>query len=272
MSIKSMQGGYPESPGHGPRVRSPEAGANLVAKYDHHDAPPATPNRPTPGADGGVLRKKLYDQSLSDWTARYRKNKGNLESLARDCEGLRNDVSRQQQEVDERSDALRNLEEQFQNDFFAKHQEIKANYEMAMQQKGMLTVQISENRKHKQQVSREKKMLTADFERKHAELMRMTEVHDKLTAQLDHCTGQLGQLNRDRHRMERELDEVNHNLKAHSELADEVNTEISHVKDGIRDSMDLQGLANRVELSTSSRTGLPSVSGLDNGIGGSSLH
>jgi len=39
--------------------------------------------------------------------------------------------------------------------------------------------------------------------------------------------------------MERELDEVQHNLAGNKELADEVNTEISHVQDCIKDSMDL---------------------------------
>merc|ERR1719158_1306724 len=103
----------------------------------------------------------------------------------------------------------------------------------------MLQVQISENRKHKSQLTREKKTLTNDFERKHAELMRMAEVHDKLDGQLQHLTNQLGQVTADRRRMERELDEVQHNLRANTTLADEVNEEISHVQDGIKDSMDL---------------------------------
>eukprot|EP00929_Paragymnodinium_shiwhaense_P115042 TRINITY_DN83635_c0_g1_i1.p1 TRINITY_DN83635_c0_g1~~TRINITY_DN83635_c0_g1_i1.p1 ORF type:complete len:256 (-),score=65.02 TRINITY_DN83635_c0_g1_i1:138-905(-) len=207
-------------------------------------------------ADGGILRKKLYDQNLSDWSARYRKNKQALDTLARDCEQLRNEVARQQQEVDERELAYQSLEDRNVNEVQVKFQETKAAYEMAMQQKGMLSVQISENRKHKQFLLREKKMLTADFERKHAELMRMTEVHDKLGGQLDYFTHQLGQLNRDRHRLERELDEVNHNLKAHSELADEVNNEIAHVQDGIKDSMELHMSVrggDPGQMSTSSR-------------------
>merc|ERR1712178_600535 len=85
-------------------------------------------------------------------------------------------------------------------------------------------------------------MLIADYGRKHAELLRMTEVQDKLTMQLDHFAQQLGQLNKDRHRMERELHEVTHNLRAQSELADEVNNEIAHVQDGIKDSMDMNML------------------------------
>lgn len=213
-------------------------------------------------ADGGILRKKLYDQNLSDWSARYRKNKQSLENLVRDCDQLRNEVARHQQEVDEREAAFQALEERNQSETMVKHQDAKSAYEMAMQQKGMLSVQISENRKHKQFLLREKKMLTADFERKHAELMRMTEVHDKLGGQLDFFTHQLGQLNRDRHKLERELDEVNHNLKAHSEMADEVTNEIAHMQGGIKDSMDMHMSVRGSELgqlsvqSQSTRRGL----------------
>mmetsp|Transcript_72816 Transcript_72816/g.201888 ORF Transcript_72816/g.201888 Transcript_72816/m.201888 type:complete len:278 (-) Transcript_72816:146-979(-) len=235
-----------------PRARSPEAFGGYpiddggLGRPQTHAAP-----------DGGVLRKKLYDQSLSDWSARYRKNKQNLETLVKDCEQLRLEVARHQQEVDERAETVRSLEEKFLTEVDTKYQETKSNYEMAMQQKGMLAVQISENRKQKQQLLRDKKMITADYERKHAELMRMTEVRDKLAMQLEHFTSQLGQINRDRQRMERELDEVNLNLKAHSDLADEVNSEIAHVQDGIKDSMDLHmALPSRMEMSTSSRGGL----------------
>lgn len=188
---------------------------------------------------GGILRKKLYDQNLSDWSARYRKNKQNLDALIKDCELLRQDVSKSQREVDDKAEGYKQLEDQYENVILAKFQSTKAAYEAATQQKGILQVQISENRKQKSSLMREKKMLTNDYERKHAELMRMAEVHDKLDGQLSHLTQQLGQLASDRRRMETELDEVQHNLRANTELADEVTSEISHVQDGIKDSMDL---------------------------------
>jgi len=190
-------------------------------------------------AQGGILRKKLYDQNLSDWSARYRKNKQNLDTLVKDCELLRGDVGKAQREVDERAEGYKQLEDNFENVIFAKFQDTKAAYEAAMQMKQDLAMQISENRKAKGQLTRERKMLTNDYERKHAELMRMAEGHDKLDGQLCHLTQQLGQLTSDRRRMERELDEVQHNLRANTELADEVTSEISHVQNGITDSMAL---------------------------------
>lgn len=68
--------------------------------------------------------------------------------------------------------------------------------------------------------------------------MRTAEVHDTLEAQLVQLTAQLGHLANDRRRMERELDEVQLNLRANNELADEVKTQITHFQHGIRDSMD----------------------------------
>ena len=47
-------------------------------------------------ASSGLLRKKLYDQNLSDWSARYRKNKQGLDNLIKDCDALRADVAKHQ--------------------------------------------------------------------------------------------------------------------------------------------------------------------------------
>lgn len=217
-----------------------QAGPNLLQASDESPSDiVASHQEETPQFAGGVLRKKLYDQNLSDWSARYRKNKTNLDALAKDCDLLRVEVGKAQREVDERAEGYKQLEDQYENVVLAKYQEVKAAYEASMQQKSMLQVQISENRKNKSTLTRERKMLTNDYERKHAELMRMAEVHDKLDGQLAHLTQQLGQLTSDRRRMERELDEVQHNLRANTCLADEVNCEISHVQDGIKNSMDL---------------------------------
>lgn len=201
----------------------------------------------------GILRKKLYDQNLSDWSARYRKNKQNLDTLVKDCELLRIDVSKAQKEVDKREESFRQLEDQYDNKILRKNQNVKAAYEAALQRKSDLGVQISENRKHKSGLLRDKKSLTNDYQRKHAEWMRMSEVNDKHQVQLENLTQQLGQLTQDRRRMEKELDEVQHNLRSHTELASEVTSEISTVQDGIKDSMNLHMGANeRMNTSQSS--------------------
>jgi len=187
---------------------------------------------------GPLLRRKLYDQNLSDWTARHRKNRQTLENITRDCEQLKAEVAKQQQDVDEKENALQHLEDHFAHEVSPKLAESKANLDMMQQQKIMLTVQLSENRKHKAQLAKDKKLLSADFERKHQDLLKLAETRDKLEAQLAQMTQHLSQLHGDRRRMERELDVVQNNLRANTELADEVHHEIEHVVDGIRDSMD----------------------------------
>jgi len=139
----------------------------------------------------GILRKKLYDQNLSDWSARYKKNKQNLDALAKDCDILRQDVGKTQRDVEERADGYKQLEAQFENVVMVKYQETKAAYEAAVQQKQNLTLNISELKKNKNQLTREKKTLTNDHERKHVEMMRMAEVHDKLDGQQSHLAQQL---------------------------------------------------------------------------------
>jgi len=160
----------------------------------------------SPINQGGVLRKKLYDQNVADWSARYKKNKQTLENLKQDCEVLRSDVAKQQQEVDERAETFRQLDDRYSNEVVGRAADAKESYESAVHLRGQLQVQLSEYRKTKTHLVREKKFLTADYERKHSELMRTAEARDKLDTQLAQLAAQLGQVSAERRRMERELD------------------------------------------------------------------
>jgi chromosome segregation ATPase len=188
---------------------------------------------------GGLLRKKLYDANLSDWSARYAKNRRNLESVTRDCQMLRAEVDKVQSEVDERADEYQRLEEKWLQDIKRRFDETKALLDRRTQEKADLSQQVTENRKLKASLLKEKRMLTADYERKHAELLRQAEVHDKVENQLMQATSHLLQLTTDRRRMERERDEVQLNLLGNKKLGDEVCSQINHVQDGMRDSLDL---------------------------------
>lgn len=207
---------------------------------------------------GPLLRRRLYDQNLSDWSARHRKNRQHLDHLAKDCELLKVEIAKQQQEVDDRAESLKQLDERYADEVLVKFNEAKANLEMMTQQKNMLAVQLSENRKHKAQLAKERKLLMADFERKHSELLKTAESRDKLESQLQQLSQHLAQLSGERRRMERELDAVQNNLRANTELADEVHHEIEHVCDGIKDSMDVHVMSGgRIEGSVTSREGIP---------------
>mmetsp|Transcript_73009 Transcript_73009/g.144718 ORF Transcript_73009/g.144718 Transcript_73009/m.144718 type:complete len:306 (-) Transcript_73009:111-1028(-) len=196
----------------------------------------------SPINQGGVLRKKLYDQNVADWSARYKKNKQTLENLKQDCEVLRSDVAKQQQEVDERAETFRQLDDRYSNEVVGRAADAKESYESAVHLRGQLQVQLSEYRKTKTHLVREKKFLTADYERKHSELMRTAEARDKLDTQLAQLAAQLGQVSAERRRMERELDFVQHSLRANTELADEVNNEIEHVFRSVKDAGSVQKL------------------------------
>merc|ERR1719316_475344 len=96
-------------------------------------------------------------------------------------------------------------------------------------------------------------MLSGDYDRKHAELIRTIEVRDELEGQMAMLSQHLGQLTNDRRRIERELERVQHNLRTNTDLADEVSTEISHVREGIKDSVEQHmGLSTRLEPSMDS--------------------
>lgn len=196
-----------------------------------------------------MARRRLYDQNLSDWSARVRKNKQNLDNLDRECNQLRIEVAKHQQDVDERAEALRQLEDRHANEVMVKFNDAKGNFDVMSQQKQTLAMQLSEFRKLKVQLTKDRKLLQGDFERKHAEQHRTAEARDKLEGQIEQLTQHLAQLSSERRRMERELDTVQNNLRAHTDLADEVHSEIEHVCDGIKDSIDLTSASTRAEVS-----------------------
>merc|ERR1712228_23014 len=121
---------------------------------------------------------------------------------------------------------------------------------MGTQQKQTLAMQLTEFRKLKVQLTKERKHLQSDFERKQAERLSTVEARDKIEAQIHQLTQHLAQLSGERRRMERELDTVQNNLRAHTDLADEVHSEIEHVCDGIKDSIDITSASMRAEVSS----------------------
>lgn len=196
---------------------------------------------------GPAVRRRLYDQNLSDWSARVRKTKQNLEGISKDCEQLRCEVSKHQQEVDERAETFRQLEDRHMGEVLVKLGDVKANFDAATQLKNTLAFQLSDGRKLKAQLSKDRKSLQSDFERKHAEQLRAAEVRDQLEVQIEQLQHQLQQLTGERRRMEKELDMVQNNLRTQTDLADEVHSAIGHVVDGIKDSIELTSASTRAE-------------------------
>lgn len=186
---------------------------------------------------GPVLRKKLFDQNVSDWASRYRKHKQGLDQVTRDCDLLRSEVSKQQAEVNEQAQKLVELEDKHENHTLAKFAEAKSALEVAGQRKQQLALEVGEARKMKAQLAKECKLLKADYERKHSELARGAEMRDRLEQQLMSYTQQLNQVSSERQRLEKELELVQHNLRQHTELADEAHSEIERTCGGIKDSV-----------------------------------
>lgn len=177
-----------------------------------------------------------------------RKNKQNVDNLERDCNQLRAEVAKAQQEVDDRAERYRQLEERHVGEVMVKFGDAKGSFDAMTHQKQSLAMQLTECRKLKVQLTKDRKSLQSDYERKHAEHSRTAEARDKLEAQIEQHVQQLAQLGGERRRMERELDAVQNNLRAHTDLADEVHTEIECALDGIKDSIDLTSASTRAEV------------------------
>lgn len=216
-------------------------------RNDGASASTASVTGPT-GSGQPAGRRRLYDQNLSDWSARVRKTKKDLDGLDRDCNQLRAEVAKAQQEADEREDKLRQLEDRHLNEVIVKFNDARDSFDVMTQQKQSLAIQLSDFRKLKAHLTKERKLLQGDFDRKHAERNRTAEARDKLEAQIEQLMQHLAQLCSERRRMERDLDTVQNNLRAHTDLADEVHTEIEHVCDGIKDSIDLTSVSTRASV------------------------
>mmetsp|Transcript_23646 Transcript_23646/g.44669 ORF Transcript_23646/g.44669 Transcript_23646/m.44669 type:complete len:285 (+) Transcript_23646:86-940(+) len=230
--------GLPTAPVSARLVNAPELGSGRLPGPSADQTSVASMTGVSVGSTGGpVLRKKLFDQNVSDWASRYRKHKQSLDQCTRDCELLRTEVVKYQAEVDERAQKTAELEDRFQSQTVVKFADIKSSVEVAAQRKQQLALEVGEARKLKAQLAKECKLLKADYERKHSELARGAEMRDKLEQQLVMYTQQLNQVSSERQRLEKELELVQHNLRQHTELADEVHGEIERTCGGMKTSV-----------------------------------
>lgn len=182
--------------------------------------------------------KLLYDKSLSEWTSKYVKNKRELDRVTTQCDHLRHEAQKLQEQVEESTRTLKNMEDKYNNELSVRFQTAKANYENALQQKQILSNQIAENRKLRTTLNKEKGSLTADYDRKYAELTRTLEQRAKLDDQLAKVSQQLSDLSEERKRGERELMLIQNHLKENGELVDELNSDMLDVREGIRASVE----------------------------------
>jgi len=182
--------------------------------------------------------KLLYDRSLSEWTSKYVKNKRELDRVSGQCDHLRHEAQKLQESVEESTRTLRNMEDRYNNELKVRFNQAKANYEVALQQKQVLSQQIAENRKLKNTLGKEKTSLTADYDRKYAELTKTLEQRAGLDDQLAKLSQQLSDLSEERKRGERELELIQEHLKQNSELVDALNGDMIDVREGVKASVE----------------------------------
>lgn len=183
--------------------------------------------------------KLVYDKPVTEWSARYKKNKSALENVMLQCEQLRHEVAKYQETVDAGEEELRHYEKVFTEEASMKLNEAKEGWQLAQQQRNMLTIQLGEQRKLKTALSKEKAALTADYDRKYAELNRTIEQKDRLDDRLNRFTQSLTKLTCDRRRDERELDLIQSHLRENTDIVDELSNEMYAVREGIKDSVDM---------------------------------
>merc|ERR1719343_557750 len=112
-------------PGEAERAGAPERNDSVGGSFGHQAG-----GSTVLAGTGPLLRRKLYDQNLSDWSARHRKNRQHLDCMTKDCEQLKCEVAKQQAEVDDRAESFRQLDERYTDEVLVKFNEAKVNLEM----------------------------------------------------------------------------------------------------------------------------------------------
>lgn len=190
-----------------------------------------------PGGNSGRSQNRFMDESLANWSARFRKNKQTLLGLLKENDHLKLEAVKLQEEVDIRTARVKEVEEEMHAAALAKASEVHNELKRVTKHFAEVQLQLVEHRKQKADLSRDKKNLTADFQRKHAEVVRSTEVQDRLRAQLDVLTQHLSMVVTERRRSEREVDAVQHNVRQNTELADEAAFNIQQSRGVIKDTV-----------------------------------
>jgi chromosome segregation ATPase len=193
-------------------------------------------------ADGRAVTKNgpVYDRNLTEWSARHRKNEQSLRNMNAECARLKQDVAREQQAVDTDEEALLELERKLQQVYYVRAEESKSLLAAKLEQKTMLQNQLSESRKLRRQLQKQKDQLTADFDRKYTELHRLAEQKQRLELQLAHLSKHLHKVSSERKGMEKELGNVESDIQNASEVVDEIRSGMQSLRSGVREGMEFQ--------------------------------
>lgn len=183
-----------------------------------------------------MLQKKVYGKELTDWTARHHKNKLVNDRLNKEIETLRKEVLAQREEIRVREEAFAQLEQNHE-DAVRRLDETKAASDSGVYRKGELQVDLSDARKHKVALTKERKTLVSDYDRKHAELVRTYEIRDQLEKQAASLSRDCQQISSERSKQERQLSDVLGELRTHTDLTYEVNREMDNVWDGVKNAV-----------------------------------
>eukprot|EP00397_Hematodinium_sp_SG-2012_P051329 GEMP01060081.1.p1 GENE.GEMP01060081.1~~GEMP01060081.1.p1 ORF type:complete len:251 (+),score=51.81 GEMP01060081.1:87-755(+) len=183
--------------------------------------------------------KLVFDRSLSEWTARYRKNKTCLDAMCFQIYQIRQDLGKTQEDVDRREGDLQQLHDKMQNDVTIRAENAQKALQTAKSQQAHLNAQLSEQRKTKTKLAKDLSCLRGDYDRKYAELNRTVEQRIKLDSQLDQLTRTLGSISNDRKRMQHELGSITQHLAENTGTLQDISNEVTSVRAGIRNSVEL---------------------------------
>lgn len=187
---------------------------------------------------GGHVPKQIYDRTLSEWTSKYVKNKRDLDRTSGQCEQLRHEALKLQNEVEASNKELDQMEDQFNGELMVKYEKGKNAYEVAVHQKQVLSNQIAENRKLKTTLTKEKNSLTSDYDRKYSELTKTLEHRARLDKQLEKLAGDLTKLTDDRRSGENRLKRIRAALAENAEVVADLESDLMEVHGGVQATLD----------------------------------
>jgi chromosome segregation ATPase len=157
-----------------------------------------------------------------------------------DCDRIKQDVAKEQAAVDADEEALAELQRKLENVYYVRAEESKRQWQLKSEQKAQLAGQLSDARKLRRALQKQKDQLTADFDRKYTELHRLAENKQRLEHQLAHLSKHLQKVAQERKTMEKELSLVETDIQTASEVVDEIRNGMQSLRSGVREGIDFQ--------------------------------
>jgi len=183
--------------------------------------------------------KVVYDRDLTEWRAKYKKNKQFLGDVSAQCETLRQEVAKAQTELATAEAEYANMDNEMTTKLAVRLTEAQQQFRDLKLGKGNVEQQLSEGRKLNRALKKKRDAMASDYDKRYMDLNKLLEQRGRMENQLNSLNAQLQRINGEKRGLEKELQDVEADLQNNTDRVENLRASMRSVRDGVHDSVAL---------------------------------